>query len=145
MSVRIAVPEFAAEVLRRRIALLGPDQIDRTIFASRNGGALSPSNVRRTFRDFLKPRRPRRPWHQLAPVPPHRRNGLRPRHEQGCGPLFLGRTNSATTEGHYIEPDPTIDPTPAAHLDRTLRPDRPDCSLLAMIPNPGGGQLGRAR
>ena len=34
------------------------------------------------------------------------------------------------TEGHYIEPDRTIDTTPAAHLERTLRPHQSDGSLL---------------
>ena len=38
------------------------------------------------------------------------------------------------TEGHYIEPDRAVDPTPAAHLERALRPDKPDGSLLAIRP-----------
>ena len=38
------------------------------------------------------------------------------------------------TEGHYIEPDRTVDRTPAAHLERTLRPNQPDDSLLARRP-----------
>ena len=54
------MPEFAAVVLRRRIALIGPDQRDRTIFANRSGGPLSPYNVRRTFREFLADRGSRR-------------------------------------------------------------------------------------
>lgn len=46
---------------------------------------------------------------------------------------FLGHTSTAITEGHYIEyieRDTTVDPAPAAHLERTLRPDRPDGLLL---------------
>jgi len=50
---RIPVPEFAA-VLRRRLALLEGLDSGRTIFANRNGGPLSPYNVRRTFRDILE-------------------------------------------------------------------------------------------
>ena len=46
---RIPVPEFAAVVLRRRIAELPGGATTRTIFASRSGGPLSPYNVRRTF------------------------------------------------------------------------------------------------
>ena len=38
---------------------------------------------------------------------------------------FLGHTSTAITEGHYIERDRTIDPTPAAHLERTLGPSPP--------------------
>jgi hypothetical protein len=44
---------------------------------------------------------------------------------------FLGHTSSAITEGHYIEPDRSVDRAPAEHLERTLRPIRPDGSLLA--------------
>lgn len=44
---------------------------------------------------------------------------------------FLGHTSTAITEGYYIERDRTIDPTPAAHLDRTLRPVDPEGALLA--------------
>lgn len=52
-SVRsIGLPEFAAKVLRRRIAALGPGDADRTVFTNRTGGPLSPFNVRRTFREF---------------------------------------------------------------------------------------------
>src|SRR3954447_6703360 len=51
---RIPVPDFAADVLRRRLAVLSPDEAERTIFANRAGGPLSPYNVRRTFRDFLQ-------------------------------------------------------------------------------------------
>lgn len=47
---RIPVPEFAAVVLRRRLPGIHPE---RTIFANRSGGPLSPYNVRRTFREFL--------------------------------------------------------------------------------------------
>lgn len=130
-SVRcIPVPEFAAEVLRRRLVLVGPAEHDRTIFASRGGGALSPYNVRRTFRDFLK----------LAGLADagislrwYRRTGATVI-ARGIGTdaaaVFLGHTSSTITEGHYIEPDLSVDPTPAGHLQRTLRPDRPEGSLL---------------
>ena len=50
----IGLPDFAAAVLRRRIAALGPGDPDRTVFTNRTGGPLSPFNVRRTFREFLE-------------------------------------------------------------------------------------------
>ena len=43
---------------------------------------------------------------------------------------FLGHTSSAITEGHYIEKDLSVDLTPAAHLQRTLRPIGPEGTLL---------------
>jgi hypothetical protein len=42
---------------------------------------------------------------------------------------FLGHTSTAITEGHYIERDRAVDPTPAAHLERTLRPERPPSAM----------------
>ena len=42
-----------------------------------------------------------------------------------------GHASTAITEGHYIEPDRTIDFRPADLLERTLRPVDPDGALLA--------------
>lgn len=129
---RIPVPEFAAAVLRRRLATLTPEDSRRTIFANRNGGPLSPYNVRRTFREFLV----------LAGLADtaislrwYRRTGATVI-ARGMGAeaaaAFLGHASTVITEGHYIEPDRAIDPTPAAHLQLTLKPDQPDGSLLGM-------------
>lgn len=134
-SIRwIAVPEFAAEVLRRRLD--GVDEA-QTVFASRGGGPLSPYNVRRTFRDFLK----------LAGLGDtaislrwYRRTGatvIARAMGTDAAATFLGHSSTAITEGHYIEPDRTVDLTPAAHLERVLRPERPDGALLAMAPAAG--------
>jgi integrase len=131
---RIPVPEFAAIVLRRRLADMPGGAPTRTIFASRTGGPLSPYNVRRTFREFL----------QLADLGGsgislrwYRRTGATVI-ARGMGTdaaaSFLGHTSSVITEGHYIEPDRAIDLTPAAHLERTLRPAKPDGVLLAKPP-----------
>ena len=54
---------------------------------------------------------------------------------------FLGHTSSVIIEGHYIEPDESIDPTPASHLERTLRPVEPDGSLLTSHPADREGEL----
>ena len=43
----------------------------------------------------------------------------------------LGHTSKAITEAHYIEPDFSIDFSPAEVLQRTLRPVDPDRTLLA--------------
>ena len=44
---------------------------------------------------------------------------------------FLGHGSTAITEGHYIEPDRTVDRAPAGILERTLRRESPDASLLS--------------
>lgn len=131
-SVRqLPVPEFAAEVLRRRISLLGPSERERTIFGNRCGGPLSQHNFRRTFREFLV----------LAGLAD---SGITPRWYRRTGATVLargmgidaaathlGHTSKAITEGHYVEPDRTVDFAPATLLETTLRPLDPDGALLA--------------
>jgi integrase len=127
---RIAVPEFAATVLRARLAMVGPGDAERTIFANRTGGPFSPYNVRRTFRAFL----------ELAGLEDrgitlcwYRRTGATVI-ARGAGTdaaaTFLGHGSTAITEGHYIEPDRTVDHGPARLQERTLRPVDPDDALL---------------
>lgn len=128
-SIRwIPVPEFAAVVLRRRLAGVGGT---RTIFANRTGGPLSPYNVRRTFRGFLVAAGLTGSGISLRW---YRRTGatvIARGMGSNAAASFLGHSSTAITEGHYIERDPSIDPTPAAHLERTLRPVEPDGALFA--------------
>ncbi|MCX6397444.1 MAG: tyrosine-type recombinase/integrase [Propionibacteriales bacterium] len=135
---RIPVPEFAAGVIRRRVAGVPPA---RTIFANRNGGPLSPYNVRRTFREFLASAGLADSGISLRW---YRRTGATVI-ARGLGSdaaaAFLGHTSSAITEGHYIERDRAVDPTPAAQLERTLRPENPDQTLLALPAAAGEEQL----
>lgn len=124
---RIPVPEFAAVVLRRRLPGVPPE---RTFFANRVGGPLSAYNVRRSFREFfadagladsgISLRWFRRTGATVIAF------GL----GSDAAAAFLGHTFTAITEGHYVERDTTVDPASAAHLERTLRPDRPDGLLL---------------
>jgi integrase len=128
---RIAVPGFAASVLRRRLKDMGPDQAEWTIFHNRQGGPLTQHNFRRTFRAFLV----------LAGLAD---SGITPRWCRRTGATviarglgvevaatYLGHTSTAITEGHYIEPDTAVDLGPAEVLERTLRPIDPDGTLLA--------------
>lgn len=130
-SRRIAVPEFAARVIRQRLALMGPEQDEITIFHTREGGVITLHNLRRTFREFLKD----------ADLED---SGITPRSYRRTGATvlarglgietaaaFLGHTNVAVTEGHYVAPDTSVDLSPARVLDLTLRPDAPDGRLLA--------------
>lgn len=126
---RIPVPEFAAGVLRRRLTGVSRE---RTIFANRRGGPLSPYNVRRTFREFLANAGLANLGISLRW---YRRTGatvIARSLGSDAAAAFLGHTSSAITEGHYIERDPTVDPTPATQLERALRPEDPDGTLLAM-------------
>ncbi|MEZ5193968.1 MAG: tyrosine-type recombinase/integrase [Nocardioides sp.] len=128
---QIPVPEFAAAVIRRRLSGLTPEQREWTVFHNRQGGPLSLHNFRRTFRDLLKEAglgdsgiTPR--W--------YRRTGATVL-ARGLGvdaaATHLGHTSTAITEGHYIEPDRSIDFAPAELLERTLRAVNPEGSLLS--------------
>jgi integrase len=133
----IAVPEFAARVLRSRIAQMPPEQPELTIFHNRNGGVITLHNLRRTFREFLVEA-------DLAD------SGITPRWYRRTGATvlarglgidtaasFLGHTSTSVTEGHYVAPDQAVDWSPASVLDRTLRPHDPDGTWLVA----GGGDV----
>jgi len=127
---RIAVPDFAADVIRARLADMLTTDPERTVFANRAGKPLSPFNVRRTFRAFL----------ELADLAGegitlrwYRRTGatvIARGASADAAATFLGHGSTAITEGHYIEPDRTVDRGPAGILERTLRRLNPDTSLL---------------
>ena len=138
---RVPVPEFAAVVLRRRLADMGTHQSEATIFANRAGGPLSQHNLRRTFREFLV----------LAGL---QESGITPRWCRRTGAtvvarglgvdaaaVHLGHTSTAITEGHYIEPDTTVDFSPAQVLEATLRPVDPDGALLSQPDADGEAEL----
>lgn len=126
----VPVPEFGADVVRRRLAALD-SQPERTIFANRRGGVLSPPNVRRTFREFLvlaglaDSGISLRWYRRTAATVVARAMGAH------AAADFLGHSSTVVTEGHYIEPDRAVDRTPTAHLQRTLRAERPDPRLLS--------------
>jgi len=141
-SIRhVPVPDFAADVLRRRLSALSAERVDRTVFASRNGSPLSPYNVRRTFRDFLKLAGlgdtgiSLRWYRRTAATVIARGMG------SDAAATFLGHTSTTITESHYIEPDRTVDPAPAAHLERTFRLDQPDGALLSATPVAGEAEI----
>jgi integrase len=131
-SVRdIAVPDFAAVVIRRRLNRMTAAQAEWTIFHNRGGGPLSQHNFRRTFREFLA-------LAELAGL------GISPRWYRRTGATvlarglgadaaadYLGHTSTTITERHYIEPERVVAYEPAAVIERTLRPVDPDGSLLA--------------
>lgn len=114
----VAVPAFAAEVIRHRLALIAGEDAEHLLFYSRNGTPLTPNNVRRIFREILK----------LAglegmEITPHafRRTGATLlANELGIQVAadMLGHTSTATTKEHYAEPDRTVKSEPAEVLQR---------------------------
>ncbi|KQM83662.1 hypothetical protein ASE68_10930 [Agromyces sp. Leaf222] len=121
----VAVPAFAAEVLRRRLALI-PDaereDHEHLLFFTRNGTPLAPYNVRRTFRQILD--EAGLGDLQISPHAFRRTGATLLAHELGIQAAAdqLGHTSTSTTKEHYAEPDRRVDPLPAQVLQR-LAPD----------------------
>jgi integrase len=96
----VAVPVFAAEVIRHRLALVAGEEPEHLLFFSRRGTPLAPYNVRRSFRLIL----------QLAglegmEITPHafRRTGATLlANELGIQAAadMLGHTSTSTTKAH---------------------------------------------
>lgn len=111
----LEVPEFTAEVIRRRLTLIEDKDDEHMLFFTRTGTPLAPHNVRRTLRQMLCD----------ANVPlnvsPHsfRRTGgtsiARATDSQTAADA-LGNTREIA-EKHYIEDDVAVpNPSPAIHL-----------------------------
>ncbi|WP_404434340.1 site-specific integrase [Microbacterium lacus] len=114
----VAVPPFAAEVIRRRLALIAGEYEEHLLFFTRAGTPLAPHNARRTFRQILT----------LAgldgvDITPHafRRTGatlLANTVGIDTAAEVLGHTSAATTKEHYAEPDRSVNPVSADVLQR---------------------------
>jgi integrase len=116
------VPQFAAEVLRQRLALLDPEDTEHLLFYSRVGTPLTPYNVRRTFRGIL-----RNAGLEGMDITPHsfRRTGatlLANELGMQAAADMLGHTSTSTTKAHYAEPDRRVKSAPAEVLQRLAPP-----------------------
>ena len=114
----VAVPAFAAEVIRRRLALISGDGGEHLLFFTKMGTPLAPHNARRTFRDILKDA-----GLDGMEITPHafRRTGATLlANEVGIETAadVLGHTSTATTKEHYAEPDRSVNPVSATVLQR---------------------------
>ncbi|MDT0143165.1 tyrosine-type recombinase/integrase [Microbacterium sp. PRC9] len=114
----VAIPTFAAAVVRHRLAVIPGDEPEHLLFYSRKGTPLAPHNVRRTFREIVK-----RAGLDGLEITPHafRRTGATLlTNELGIETAadILGHTSTKTTKEHYAEPDRAVNPIPAAILER---------------------------
>jgi integrase len=121
----VAVPPFAAEVVRRRLALIPADEREddeHLLFFTRNGTPLAPYNVRRTFRLILE--EAGLAGMQISPHAFRRTAATLLAHELGIQAAAdqLGHTSTSTTKQHYAEPDRRVNPLPAQVL-QGLAPD----------------------
>ena len=119
----LQVPDFTAEVLRRRLALLRDADDDHLVFFTRVGTPLSPYNVRRTLRKMLSDA-----GLSDLKVTPHT-------FRRTAGTVIARATDAETAaevlgnspdiaRKHYIEPELSVSiATPSIHL-RALAPRR---------------------
>ena len=118
----VAVPQFAAEVIRRRLTLIEAEEGEHLLFFARNGKPLAPHNVRRTFREIL-----RNAGLEGRGITPHafRRTGatlLANELGMQAAADVLGHTSTSTTKAHYAEPGRAVKPEPATVLQRLAPP-----------------------
>ncbi|MWB99025.1 tyrosine-type recombinase/integrase [Agromyces seonyuensis] len=123
----VAVPSFAAEVMRRRLAMI-PDaerqDPEHLLFFTRNGTPVAPYNVRRTFREILE--EAGLSGLQISPHAFRRTGATLIAHELGLQAAAdqLGHTSTTTTKEHYAERDTRVNPLPAKVLQQ-LAPKGP--------------------
>jgi integrase len=118
----VAVPQFAAEVIRRRLTLIEAEPGEHLLFFTRNGKPLAPHNVRRTFREIL-----RNAGLEGMGITPHafrRTAATLLANELGLQAAadVLGHTSTSTTKAHYAEPDRAVKSEPATVLQRLAPP-----------------------
>ncbi|TFC96728.1 MULTISPECIES: site-specific integrase [Cryobacterium] len=118
----IAVPQFAADVIRQRLALLDPEDTEHLLFFSRVGTPLAPYSVRRSFRGILL-----NAGLEGLEITPHsfRRTGatlLACELGIQAAADVLGHTSTSTTKAHYAEPDRTVKSGPADVLQQLAPP-----------------------
>lgn len=117
----VALPEFAAEAVRRRLAVVDSHKPDTLLFSSREGTPLSPANVRRQLRQALKVA-------GIEGVTPHmlRRSVATAIHRRASVDLaaeLLGHTDPKVTIQHYIKRNEMVNPVTAGLLDQAFAKD----------------------
>jgi integrase len=112
----VALPSFASDAVRRRLANAGRLELDSLLFQSRDGTPLTTANVRRQLRRVLG-------GVGIAGVTPHmfRRTVATAVNDNADVELaaeLLGHTDTRVTVMHYIQRRELVNPETAALLDR---------------------------
>lgn len=118
----VAVPSFAAEVLRQRLVLLAKEAPDHLVCFSRNHTPLTMNNVRRRLRAVLEEA-------GLEGVTPHSfRRTVATVLDRASGADLAaempGHTSPKITKEHYIQPDEAVNPVTAEILESLAPRDK---------------------
>jgi integrase len=113
----VAIPQFAAEVIRHRLALIDDNDPERLLFFTKRGTPITPYNARRTFRQVLSDA-------GLAGqgIKPHsfRKTVATLISEEANDEMaaeMLGHSDTAVTREHYIERKQKANPETARILE----------------------------
>lgn len=117
-----ALPRFAENALRMRLAQCGDGPPERTVFCTRNGTPITPANLRRQWRAVRDAYAERPDGIDLDSITPHvfRKTGAtRIALEAGIDLAadLLGHSSTAVTEEFYIRPAKRVDAATAAILE----------------------------
>ena len=117
----VALPTFASDAVRRRLAKVGSIGLDSLLFQSRDGTPLTTANVRRQLRQVLS-------GVGIDGVTPHmfRRTVATAVNDNASIELaaeLLGHTDTRVTVMHYIQRSELVNPATAALLDRAFARD----------------------
>ena len=120
----VAIPQFAAEVIRRRLALISDADAEHLLFFTKRGTPITPYNARRTFRQVLE-------------VAGLSGNGIKPHSfrrtvatllseeaDDAMAAEMLGHADATVTRQHYIERRQKANPETARILEM-LAPESP--------------------
>ncbi|MDE0545999.1 site-specific integrase [Microbacterium sp. C7(2022)] len=119
----VAIPQFAAEVIRHRLALIDDSDAEHLLFFTKRGTPVTPYNARRIFRQVLEEA-------ELAGrgIKPHsfRRTVatlISQEADDQTAAEVLGHSDAAITRAHYIERKRQANPETARILEQ-LSPSR---------------------
>jgi integrase len=118
----VAIPQFAAEVLRRRLALIADRDPEHLLFFTKRGTPITPYNARRTFRQVLE-----EAGLDGRGIKPHsfRKTVATLLSEEATDEVaaeMLGHAGTAVTREHYIERKQRANPETARILEGLAPP-----------------------
>lgn len=114
----VAIPQFAAEVIRRRLALIPDGEPEHLIFFTKRRTPITPYNARRTFRQVLE-----EAGLAARGISPHsfrKTVATLISHEADdeTAAEMLGHAGTLVTRAHYIERTQKANPATAAILEK---------------------------
>ncbi|WP_120004370.1 tyrosine-type recombinase/integrase [Nesterenkonia muleiensis] len=115
---RVALPSFALEAIRSRLHRSGDTDPEALLFSTRARTPHTTNNIRRLLRQVMDQT-------GIENVTPHRfrrtvATVINDAQDAVLASELLGHTDPRITRQHYIQPDETVDPVTAEHLEQAF-------------------------